>query len=369
MGTRFERMCKGNQPLAEVIVNIRKELQEIPQALEQMWEEGRPLYDELVRRATWAERPVFMLGDGPAYPAALTGAWAFESLLGMPVVAQRPAAFSAYSIRTLAHRSLVIVAAGTDESEETLAAIEKARDRGAIVWAFAADPAGELASHANATANDFSGEPGAGGSRSIFCRHAAMVFLAVAAARVLKAPGRQLNAQEEELGKLATHVQWVLDQIADAGGALAKEMASLPEIVLTGGGAFYPIALEAAGRLQQAAGLPAAGSDLLDLQQPFRPVLQPGSGVLYLSSSRCGIKLQVHQSASRTRQQGKQKIFAVTDSNDRQLSERADMAVLLPILTEACSALLTLAFLEVTTSWASHPRPEAAARRKRTASS
>ena len=201
-----------------------------------------------------------MLGDGPASPAALTGAWAFESLLGMPVIVQRPAAFNAYASQALARRSLVIAVAGANDCEETLAAAQKARDRGATVWVVTADPSGELARHADATVNDFSGEPAAEGSRSIFCRHAAMLFLAVAAAHILKAPGRQLGAQEDELGKLSRHVEWALEQIADAGAALAREMRALSGIVITGGGAFYPVALQAAGRLWQAGGAPPPGS-------------------------------------------------------------------------------------------------------------
>jgi fructoselysine-6-P-deglycase FrlB-like protein len=348
-------------------VNIRKELLEIPGVLRQMWEEGRPHYDALVRRVSWGERPVFMLGDGLAYPAALSGAWAFESLLGMPVIVQRPEAFNAYGSRAVARHSLVIAVAGANDSEETLAAAQKARSRGATVWAVTPNPAGELARNSDATVNNFSAEPAAEGSCSIFCRHAAMLFLAVAAAHILKAPGRQLSAQEEELGKLAHHVEWVLEQIADAGAALAKEMRSLSGIVITGGGAFYPVAIQAAGRLGQTAGAPATGIELLDFQQTFRPPLQPGSGILYLSSSRCGLKAQVHQSAREARQHGKQKILAITDGNDRQLSERADLAVLLPVLTEACGALLTLAFLEAAASFAAKSSPRAAARRGRAA--
>ncbi len=348
-------------------MNIRKELLEIPDVLRQMYEDGRPLYDALIRRIHWDERPVYMLGDGDSYPAALSGAWAFESLLGMPVVVQRPAAFTVYTSRTLARRSLVIVAAGTGDSEQTLEAVQKARSRGAVVWAMTPDPAGELAELSDATFNDYSGESPGDGPRSIFCRHAALLFLAVAAARVLKPPGQMPVAWEEELEKLPSHVEWVLNQIADAARALAKEMAPLAELAVAGGGAFYPVALQGAGRLHQPGGLRARGFELLEFQQSRRQVLQPGAGILYLSSSRCGLKAQVHRSASELRQEGHQKIFALTDANDRQLSERADLSVLLPILTEAGGALLTLVFLELTGSYAAQASSRSPARKRQPA--
>jgi fructoselysine-6-P-deglycase FrlB-like protein len=348
----------------EVIVTIKKELLEIPDALHQMWEEGRPLYDALVRRISWGQRPIFLLGSGSSYPAALSGARAFESLLGVPAVVQRPATFSAYTSRALAVRSLVIVVSGSESCEETLQAAKKARNRGAIVWAVTTDPAGELAGLADATVDCYPGESADDGTRSIFCRHAVLLYLAVAAARAVMAPAPALNAQEEELGKLGRHIEWVLNQIPDAGRALAKQLGGLPKLYITGAGPFCPIALQAAGRLRQVAGIPARGFELLDFRQEFPRLSPPGSAILYLSSSRCGLKNQVHESVRNFRQKASHKILAITDGNDRQLSERADLAVLLPVLTEAGGALTALAFLELVSYFAARPAARPSARRQ-----
>lgn len=336
-------------------MNIRNDLSQIPDALRQMCEEGLPLYDALVRRFGWGQRPVFMLGDGPSYPAALAGAWAFQSLLGLPAVVERAGVFNAYTLRALAPRSLVIVVAGPHDGEETLAAARKATRHGAAVWAITPDPASELAALADSTVTDYSVSPADEGSRSVFCRHAAMLFLAAAAARVLKAPAKPPNAQQEDLTKLAGHVDWVLNQVSDAARALAKHMRALSGLYFIGGGAFYPVALQASSRLRRLGNFSALGVELLDFEQSLREIPQPGSGIVYLSSSRCGLKEQAHRSVREVRQDASRKIFAITDGNDRQLSERADMAVLLPILTEAGAALLSLVFLELAGSYVVRP--------------
>ena len=328
-------------------MTIRKEILEIPAALRQMCEEGRSLYHAVVRRANWGERPIFVVAGGTAYPAGLTAAWAFESLLGMPAVVQRPDHFNAYTNRALAARSLVIIMEAADVQEETLVSATKAKGRGAMVWAVTSDAARELAGLADATVNDYSGESAADSARLIFCKHAAMVFLAVSAARVLKAPSAALSAQEEELEKLAQEAEWVLTRIPNAATALARESAAFRTFYVTGGGAFYPIALQAAERLARATGPAIRGMEVTDFNNVVPGNPGQGSGVLYLSSSRCGLKAQVHNSARDARQNGRLKILAITDRNDRQLSERADMAVLLPILTEASAALLTLLLLEI----------------------
>lgn len=337
----------------EVVVNIKSELLEIPHSLQQMYEEGRPQYDGLVRRISWTERPVFMIGNGSSYPAALSGAHAFESILGMPVLVRRPAAFTAYTASALTRRSLVIVISQSEDHDETLLAARKAKDRGAIVWAITDDPASELARLADARVDFYSGESPGAGVRCAFCQHAVMLFLATAAARVLKGSSTQLTTQEEELGGLGRHVEWVLNQISDAGRALAGELRPLSRVFVAGAGAFHPIALQAASHLAKLAGVHARGIEILEFQQDYQQLWQPGDGVLYLSSSRCRLKTQVHESAREIRQKGDAKIFALTDSNNRQLSERAAMAILLPSLTESGQALLSLAFLDLVIHYAS----------------
>lgn len=349
-------------------MTIRKELLEIPEALQQMAEVGRPACDALVRRINWGDKPVFIIGNGASYPAALGGAWAFESILGTPAVVRRPAAFSAVTNMALSVRSLVIVVDGPQNPQDTLAAARRAKNRGAIVWAVTSDPAGELAGMADGVVNDYEGESAGEGTRAVFCRHAAMLFLIVAAAKVLKAPTAALNAQEEELGRLGQHVVWIVEKISDAASALAKELAALQDVAFLGGGAFHPVALQAAERLRRTTGIKSRGIDLLDFQQEFPSISQPDSGIIYLSSSRCGLKAQVHQSASEARQQGKHRILAVTDANDRQLSERADLSVLLPGLTEASGALIALAFLELVAYYAALAGSPATARRRRSGS-
>ncbi|MEJ2007252.1 MAG: SIS domain-containing protein [Acidobacteriota bacterium] len=332
-------------------MNIKKELLEIPHVLQQMLEEGRPQYNALIRRVSWTEKPVFMLGDRSSYLAALSGASTFESLLGVPVIVRRPAAFSVYTTPAIAARSLVIAVSNSGDSEELLQAVKKAKHRRATVWAVTADPSSELAGMADAVADYFPGESPADGALSVFCRHAVMTFLAVAAAQVIKGPARNLARLEEELEKLPEHVEWVLNRISDAGRALATELRSLSKVFVVGGGAFHPVAIQAADQLGRLAGVDASGWELLYFQQAFHHRPQPGEGILYLSSSHCGLKAQVHQSVREFRQKGGQKIFAITDSNDRQLSERATLAVLLPVLTEPAAALLALAFLDLVTHY------------------
>ncbi len=328
---------------------MKHEILEIPRALRLMWTKGQPQYDALVRRAAWSEKPVFITGSGSSYWAALTGAYAFESLLRLPAVARTPEAFKGYTISALAVRSLLIAISPSGECEKTLEAVRQAKARGAVVWALTANPGSELGKLADGVAELYLHEAPVEGIQSVFCQHAAMVFLALAAARALKRPASLLATEETELAKLPESIEWVENQFSDAAQALAGEFSSLQRLWLIGGGLYHPIALQAACQLAEMAGIPACGLDPSHFQHVLPTLRQPGAGVLFLSGSRCALKAEVQQAAHGASNIAGGKLFAITDGNDPLLSKAATLSVLLPTLTEPAGALLALAFLNSVT--------------------
>ena len=349
--------------------NMRQEILEIPRALRLMWAKGRPQYDALVRRASWSERPVFITGSGSSYSAALTGAYAFESLMQLPVVVRSPEVFTAYTSSVLASRSLLIAISPSGECEKTLEAAQAAKSRGAMVWGLTANPASRLGALAAGIAPLYLHEAPDDGMQSALCQHAAMLFLALAAARVLKRPAAFVEAQETELEKLPENIERVHNQFTDAARALAGELRSLPKVVVTGGGLYHPAALQAAHHLEKLAGLPAAGFELLHFRDAELPLIEKDTGVVILSGSRCALKAVVHQVGADTGEKNGGKLFAITDSNDQQFSGSAAISVLLPALTEPGGALLALAFLDCVTHHAAGHSAESSRRARRHASS
>jgi glucosamine 6-phosphate synthetase-like amidotransferase/phosphosugar isomerase protein len=331
---------------------MKHEILEIPRALRLMWAKGRTQYDALVRQGAWSEKPVFITGSNSSYWAALTGAYAFESLLRLPAVARTPEVFNAYTSSSLAFRSLLVAISPSGECEKTLEAARRAKARGAIVWALTANPASALGKLADGIAEICLHEASADGIQAAFCQHAAMVFLALAAARALRRPAALLATQEMELEKLPESIERVQNQFTDAARALAGEIGSLLSLLLTGGGLYHPVALQAAYQLAELAGVPARGLELLDFQHILPTLPQTDTGVLILSGSRCALKAEVHQAARDAGKKAGGKLFAITDSNDHQLSERVTLSVLLPTLTEPAGALLALAFLNSVTNHA-----------------
>ena len=66
---------------------------------------------------------------------------------------------------------------------------------------------------------------------------------------------------------------------------------------------------------------------------------------MIVSGSRLRIKRLVHQAAGQITAKGA-RLISLTDTNDRELVERSEIAILLPPLSEVGGSLLTLALLE-----------------------
>src|SRR5205814_1583902 len=77
---------------------------------------GRPEFEALIRQTRLGHGPIFMVGCGSSYLVGLTGVYAFEGLLGRPVIARPALDFRAYSASTLATGSVVFAVSHSGET-------------------------------------------------------------------------------------------------------------------------------------------------------------------------------------------------------------------------------------------------------------
>jgi glucosamine 6-phosphate synthetase-like amidotransferase/phosphosugar isomerase protein len=325
-------------------LDIRGEIRDAPRALRHTLEKGRPEFESLVRGTRWGDGPLFILGSGPSYPAALAGLCAFESLLGWPVVVSRAANFLAYSASLIRPRSVVLAVSLSGEADKTLEAALQARSRGAALLALTASPTSPLAEAADGTFLVRPGEELRLGLQSELCLFAAVGFVALVAARVLKRHHHKLDELEAEYEKLPDHSEWVLTQLTDAARSLASRLRDLEDLVLVGGGSYYPAAMQAAETMARLTPLRPLAQDAVELPESLVKSGARNRATLFLSGSRCRVKKEIHESA---RLLGSpERFYAVTDSNDQDLRGAASLAVLLPSLGEMTGSALELLFFQ-----------------------
>jgi len=321
-----------------------RQILDIPRALRETLEKGKAEYAEVVRRTRWAEGPIYICACGASAQVALVGAYAFEFLLCRPVVLRTALVFQNYSFSLLEPRSLLLVISASGDDPEVAELARLAHSRHATLLALTSNPAGLLAKSAQGVFLTQAASP-EDTPATVASQHLALTYLAWMAAETLKRPSPQLTSCGEEFEKLPTHADWACIHLADAIRALTSELRSQQGLWVVGTGFYHGVALQCARRFRELVRVRAAGTEVSEFARGSWPKGPSEEAVLFLSGSRSKLKKAVHESAAKARTAGI-RVFSITDPNDRELSERSDLAVLTPSLLEVTHSTLILMLAE-----------------------
>ena len=328
-------------------MSIRQEILDIPDALRATLTEGRLAFEGLVRRTRLGDGPIFMVGSGSSYILGLTGVYAFEGLLGRPVVARPALDFRNYSAPALDARSLVLAVSQSGESTETIEAARAARSRGSTVLALTGSPTNSLAKIADGVLLVRAGEEDELRIKSVVCHQAALGYIAVLAARILKRPQPEVEALAGEFERLPGQAEWVLTHLQDAARSLATGLRGLPRLCVVGLGSYYPAALQWALLLRKLSKIQIESYEPSEFGCGSLDRAGSDTGVVVISGSRCRPRKAIYQLVNQPRKI-KAQLFSVTDVNDRELADQSSLAVLLPALSEIVGSTLALTLLDWT---------------------
>jgi len=322
----------------------RPQIQDAPNALRATLERARSEYEPVVRQVRWGDGPIYVCGTAGCAALAVAAGYALESLLGLPVVARPVEVFTGYALHLLRQRSVLLTVSPTGEEPEALELARGAQAQGATLVVMTCAPGSTLAKSADqvfCVRAEGEGETPA----VAIAFHAALNYLALAAARVLRRPEPQWDSLEREFGELPGQMDWVLTQLTGAIRSLAAEVGRFPRLPIVGGGFYHYPALRAGRRLQTLAGLPAQGMEASEFASAPAGFTRQGDAVLFVSGSRSRIKKLVHRSAAQARVLGAH-VLSITDGQDRELQERSDLGLLIPSSAEAVMSTLSLCMLE-----------------------
>jgi len=339
----FERMPRGAEGNVAKVTDFKQEVADLPRVFRATLDHGHREYDTVVRHTRWGEIPIYILGDGASYYAGLTGTYAFELLLGWPVVLRSPRMLTTYGHSIVGPRAIVLAISGFGESDEMLEAARLVRRRGAVLLVLTTETEGALARMAEAVFPVEATRPAGTRLTQAVCLQAAAGFLALIAARALTRPSPLLPTLEKEWQELPRNAEWVLQHLDDAARSLASELKAVDHLHLVSGGFYYPTACQWARHLRQLGGLRVTAHDLEDFDS--WPLSSEQDALILLSGSRSRLKAQLHRLLARAAQT-RAKILSVTDRDDRNLIGRSLISVLLPALSEMVASILMLVLLE-----------------------
>ena len=337
-------------------METRAKILEIPRLLRDTLEKGVHEYETLIRRVRWGESPVYICGCGASLPLGEAGAYLFEWLAGLPALARSAKVFEAYSVLALRARSVVLAISASGEDPESLEIARLARSRGAVPLALTRRAGSLLAEACDGVF--LTRDEGADDSAALaVCQLAALSSIALTAARLLKGSSAGFGSLEEELKRLPEQMEWSFTQLRDALCSLAQELRTLERFWLVGGGLCHPVVARMAWRFCASGDMKGEGIEASNFLSGPLSYFRRGEAALFVSGSRLRAKRLVYEAAAQVRVKGG-RLFAITDTNDRELVNRCEMAVLFPQLGEVGGAVLALALLELmAASGTKHPQP------------
>jgi glutamine---fructose-6-phosphate transaminase (isomerizing) len=326
-------------------METRAKIQEIPRFLRDTLEKGAHEYEALSRQVRWGEAPAYICGCGPSLPLGVAGAYLFEWLAGLPALARPAQVLEAYTGTSLRPRAILLVISASGEDPEALEIANLARSRGAIPLAVTRHADASLAKACEGVflTREEGAEDSAGAA---ICQLAALSSIAILVARLLKHSSPGLEWLEDELKELPGQLEWSFTQLRDALRSLEQELRAQERFWMVGGGLYHPVVVRAAWRLTAFGEMHAQGLEASQFSSWPLSHLKRGESVMFVSGSRLKIKRLVHQAAVQIKVKGA-RLISLTDSDDRELVDRSEMAILLPRLSEVGGAMLALALLEL----------------------
>lgn len=326
-------------------MDTRAKILEIPRLLRETLEKGARDYETLIRHVRWGESPIYICGCGASLPVGMAGAYLFEWLAGLPVLARSSKVFEAYTVSTLRPRSVLLVISASGEDPDALETVRLARSRGALPLALTRSADGPLAKACEGVflTRDEGAEDSAAAA---VCQLAALSSVALIAARLLKHSVAGLELLEDELKRLPEQLEWSFTQLTDVLRSLGQELRALDRFWLVGGGLYHPVVVRGAPRLSAFGGIHGEGIEMSQFCSGPLSYLRRGEVAMFVSGSRLRIKGMGYHAAAQIKLKGA-RLISLTDSNDRELVDHSQMAILVPPLSEVGGSMLTLALLEL----------------------
>jgi DNA-binding MurR/RpiR family transcriptional regulator len=323
-----------------MVKDLRGEIRQLPRALAALLEKKRSSYEEVIHAVRWANAPIRVVASGREARLAEVLAYGFEHLAGWPVVVESPSRFVAYHLAAVQPRCVVWFLASPEAEASLLRAAMAARSRGATILVFSEDETSALAAAAQGVFHWQAEEMAKDSPVKMILQQAVLCYLTLLAAKILRPQTEHLEAWAQDFARLPGQIDWVAEQLAGAVKALAAEMPPSGVTVL-GAGYFHAAALAGVGMVRDWGGPRMEALEAAEYKPRGRAGITAAAPYVILSNHYCRLKKDIAQVAHEIDMESG-KLLCITDAADRNLTEKAAVAILLPEAREAAGAILAL---------------------------
>ena len=291
-----------------------------------------------------AERIIFA-ACGTSWHAGLIGEYLFEELARIPVEVEYASELR-YRNPIITEKDLVIAISQSGETADTLAALEIAKERGALLYGIVNVVGSSIARLTHAGSYIHAGpEIGVASTKAFTGQVALLSLMALSIGRRKGTLSESLFRQYiAELASVPTKIEQVLKQESHIK-YIAAEIKDRSNALYLGRGYNFPIALEGALKLKEISYIHAEGYPAAEMKHgPIALIDKQMPVIVIASNKRAKEKILSNIQEVKARQGF---VIAIVNEGDKAISEIADHVIRIPEIADPFSPLLSVIPLQL----------------------
>ncbi|UCH11622.1 MAG: glutamine--fructose-6-phosphate transaminase (isomerizing) [Fidelibacterota bacterium] len=287
---------------------------------------------------------IYLTACGTSWHAALIGGYLIEELVGIPVKVEHASEFR-YRQSIISDRHTVMAISQSGETADTLAAIRKAHEAGALTMGIVNAVGSSIARETDCGVFIHAGpEIGVASTKAFTSQLTVLFLISLLLAQRAGKSQQEIRAILEELEGIGNKVAEVL-ALSDAILVLAGEYQACHNFLYLGRGFQYPIALEGALKLKEISYIHAEGYPAAEMKHGPIALIDENMPVVVMAVKDGTFEKVLSNIQEIKARRGK--VLAITDARDPELEELADHIIQVPTTHELLLPLITVIPLQL----------------------
>jgi glucosamine--fructose-6-phosphate aminotransferase (isomerizing) len=294
---------------------------------------------ELVR----AKRFLFT-GQGTAYHAGLIGEYLMEDLAKVPARCEYASEFR-YRNPIIEDGTVMVAVSQSGETADTLAAMNEAKDRGAMVIGAVNAVGSSIARSTDAGVYLHVGpEIGVASTKAFVGQVAVLTLLSLYVGKRKFLSNDAVSEYLKQLEMVPDHIQRVLEQ-SDHIRTCVERVVDRDNWLFLGRGYNYPVAIEGALKLKEISYIHAEGMPAAEMKHGPIALIDKGMPVVFLATRGTQYE-KVMSNIEEVRSRGG-RIIAVATEGDAEIQRYADAVFTIPPMPDALQPLVSVVPLQL----------------------
>lgn len=300
--------------------------------------------DEYIARINNADR-ILVTACGTSWHSGLLGEYLIEDLARVPVEVEYASEFR-YRNPIITEKDIVLAISQSGETADTLAAIELAKEKGALIYGICNVIGSSIARMSHAGSYTHAGPEIGVASTKAFT--AQVTILTLIALQIAKTKGTisasKLNEILVELENMPAKIERTLQLDSQI-----KEIASIykdaSNFLYLGRGYNFPVALEGALKLKEISYIHAEGYPAAEMKHGPIALIDENMPVVFLATNISAYEKIISNIQEVKARKGK--VIAVVNEGDTHIKAIADHVIEVPATEEVLSPLVTIVPLQL----------------------